>query len=256
MLLTKHEQYRVVLEDFEGPLDLLLYLIKKDEIDINNIPISRITSQYLSYIELMRSLDMEIAGEYLYMAAILISIKTKSLLPRTSPVPEDMEELDVEALAELLKQYQKFKKAGEVLRVRFNREKLRYPANNFVAPVATQLEMPYELIDLMKLAWELLKKENRIVVAPEEQVNVAERMAQIESLISKHKAMSLMELFEGNGVTPLFFVATFFAILELMRMQKILVRQNKPFGMIWIYERKRIKNKGDAGTIQRADNIR
>ena len=106
--------YRVELEVFSGPLDLLLYLIKKEEVDIYNIPIARITSQYLRYIEMMHGLNLEIAGEFVLMAATLIRLKARLLLPRDE---SDSEEIDPrEELILALVEYKKFKEAGEILR--------------------------------------------------------------------------------------------------------------------------------------------
>ena len=108
--------YKVKLEVFEGPLDLLLYLIKKEELDIYDIPIAKITDQYLEYLELMKLLDLNIAGEFLVMAATLIHIKSKLLLPPDEVQAEDAEEADPRAeLVKRLLEYKKFKEAASEL---------------------------------------------------------------------------------------------------------------------------------------------
>ena len=112
------EAYPVRLDTFEGPLDLLLHLIKKHEVDIYDIPIARITEQYLAYIDLMQELNLDVAGEFLVMAATLIHIKSRMLLPRADPTQEDPEEDPREALVRRLLEHQKFKAAAELLHER------------------------------------------------------------------------------------------------------------------------------------------
>src|SRR5215468_11361511 len=112
------EAYPVRLEHFEGPLDLLLHLIKKSEVDIYDIPIALITQQYLDYIDVMQELNLDVAGEFLVMAATLIHIKSRMLLPRPDPTQEDPEEDPREALVRRLIEHQRFKAAAELLHER------------------------------------------------------------------------------------------------------------------------------------------
>src|SRR5499425_3151753 len=112
------EDYPVRLQNFEGPLDLLLHLIKKNEVDIYDIPIALITKQYLEYLDLMQELNLDVAGEFLVMAATLIHIKSRMLLPRPDPTQEDPEEDPREALMRRLLEHQKFKAAAELLHER------------------------------------------------------------------------------------------------------------------------------------------
>src|SRR5512134_2396458 len=112
------EAYPVRLENFEGPLDLLLHLIKKNEVNIYDIPIALITQQYIEYIDLMQELNLDVAGEFLVMAATLIHIKSRMLLPRPDPTQEDPEEDPREALVRRLLEHQKFKAAAELLHER------------------------------------------------------------------------------------------------------------------------------------------
>ena len=117
--------YEVKLERFEGPLDLLLHLIQRDEIDIYDIPIARITQQYLTYIELMRLLDLDVAGEFLVMAATLMRIKAKMLLP--TPAPGEEEEIDPrDELVQRLLEYRQFKEASTTLKSREEKRRLEY----------------------------------------------------------------------------------------------------------------------------------
>src|SRR5580765_2075281 len=112
------EDYPVRLQNFEGPLDLLLHLIKKHELDIYDIPISLITQQYLEYLDLMQEVNLDVAGEFLVMAATLIHIKSRELLPRPDPTQEDPEEDPREALVRRLLEHQRFKAAAELLHER------------------------------------------------------------------------------------------------------------------------------------------
>ena len=109
------ESYSVKLENFEGPLDLLIHLIKRNEVNIYDIPIALITRQYLEYLSLMRELDLDVAGDFLVMAATLIHIQSRTLLPRPDPTQEDPEEDPREALVRRLLEHQRYKQAAELL---------------------------------------------------------------------------------------------------------------------------------------------
>jgi len=240
MNATEDIRYRVKLEGFEGPLDLLLYLIQKDEIDIYDIPISYITKQYMEYLNFMEELNLEIAGEYLYIASVLVNIKARMLLPR--PVREDGAVEDPrEELTAALIEYRQFKNAGEYLRLKLKEESLFTPRGRVILPrsVPTVITVPLDLFDLMKTAWELLKRHNRITtLAERRKIDIAERMEFVRNRVAQKSRLSFLELFDEEKISGLFFVGTFFAVLELMRQKFLLIRQRKPFGNIWIYRRR------------------
>jgi len=240
MTATSDIRCRITLPTFEGPLDLLLYLIRKEELDIYDIPIAHVTKQYIAYLDLMRELDLEIAGEYLYIASVLVNIKSRMLLPRQisdGEVPRDPRE----ELTELLVEYSQFRNAGEYLRIKLDHEKLHFPTSCEMPTQADPsiISVPIDFVELMKTAWELLKAHNRTVrIPPRDEVDVAERMEFIQRRLEISERLRFIELFENRKVNAITFVGTFFALLELIRQRRILVRQRNPFGNIWIYRQK------------------
>lgn len=235
---------RVRLPGFEGPLDLLLYLIRKEEIDIYDIPISRITKQYMTYLDMMVSLNLEVAGEYLYIASVLLNIKSRMLLPRSE---QDHGELDDprKQLTQLLVEYQRFRETGEFLREKFHRERLNFPLSGKILPASQTnvVAIPIDFMELIHTAWQILKMHNRTIQIPQkEKFNIAERMNFIEEKLSQRTRVCFIELFEKKHITSLLLIATFLALLELIHMRKVSVRQHSPFGNIWIYK-SRIKEQ-------------
>src|SRR5215510_410570 len=156
---ASRDSYRVKLEIFEGPLDLLLYLIKKDEIDIYDIPISHITEQYLTYLELMQELDIAVAGDFLVMASTLIYIKSKMLLPPEPKVggEEDLSEDPRAELVERLLEYQKFKSAAQTLYSRGEIESACYTRGPLETD-SSNPEVSTTLFDLLRVFREVLKR--------------------------------------------------------------------------------------------------
>jgi segregation and condensation protein A len=231
------ENYSVNLEVFQGPLDLLLYLIRKDEIDIYDIPIARVTEQYMQYIELMKILNLELAGEYILMAATLIRIKARLLLPR-SEFDEDEPDPREELVAALL-EYKKFKEAGEILR-----EKRILEERVYIPPALGEdtcnekviLSDNTTLFDLLTAFKEIIEKagqESLYTIAPEE-VNIEDRITRIMEIMSKRDSATFQELF-ADVPRKLTAVVTFLAILELIKIRKITVRQSLPFSEVRIY---------------------
>jgi segregation and condensation protein A len=146
------EAYPVRLQNFEGPLDLLLHLIKKHEVDIYDIPIALITSQYLEYIDLMQEMNLDVAGEFLVMAATLIHIKSRTLLPRPDPSQEDPEEDPGEARVRRLLEHQKFKAAAELLHERETLRSAQWTrADGPVLEIAGEAPEPEVEVDLFSL---------------------------------------------------------------------------------------------------------
>jgi len=241
-MLEGQEQYRVQLEIFEGPLDLLLYLIRKNELDIYDIPISLIVEQYQAYLDLMRSLNLEVAGEFLVMAATLSHIKSRMLLPRQE---EEKEEDDPrkELVARLL-EYQRYKEAANLL---LNREQVGKDVfvREFVEDELRQMagevkaeKLEFEEVDIFHLLdsfQDLLKRisgeEVRVVLR--EQVRMVDRISYILEILREREVMEFGELFAGSR-TRLELVVTFLALLELIRLQVVKAFQAGNFGPIQI----------------------
>lgn len=232
--------YDICIENFEGPLDLLLHLIKKNEMDIYDIPIADITTQYVAFIDAMKNLNLDVAGEFLLMAATLVHIKSRLLLPQTQDDEPAEEEEDPRAeLVRRLLEYQKYKAAAATLDATplLGREVF---ARTFPSP---DLEEPEEgefdavgLYDLVE-AFRCLLRE-----APPEtfheidvdQLSVTERVNVILTVLAGRDSLTFRELFAGrpdrNEV-----VVTFLATLELVRLKLVRLMQNSRFGAIWLY---------------------
>ncbi len=227
--------YQVRLEIFEGPLDLLLYLIKRDDMEIKDIPISQITQEYLSYIELMKDLNLELAGDFLVMAATLLQIKSKMLLPQ-DPKPDEQEGPDPrsELIAKLL-EYQKYKEAAQFLVKREQEYREVYFRN--VTPVFSEDEMTLHasLFDL------LAAFRNVLVEAPAEvkeliyeKIPLEQRIREVLDLLDSKEYVPFEEIFVP-GSTRRELIVTFLALLELVRMKQAVARQAEHFGEIRIY---------------------
>lgn len=231
--------YKVKLEIFEGPLDLLLYLIKKDEINIHDIPIAKITGQYLQYIDLMRMLDLNIAGEFLVMAATLMHIKSRMLLP-----PEETEALEEEEdpraeLVRKLLEYKKFKEVAGRLQDMETKQKEVFsrPGIREFTEDSSEDNLYFEanIFDLLNAFSKVLKevpKETFYEVVKDE-VTVSEKIHEIFHLLVKNPVVYFLDLFRKVR-SKMQIIATFLALLELIRMREVLVRQDKIFGDIKI----------------------
>ncbi len=228
--------YKVKLEVFEGPLDLLLYLIKKNEIDIYDIPISEITEQYLEYLELMRMLDLNIAGEFLVMAATLIHIKSRMLLPPEEKeiLPEEEEDPREELVRRLL-EYKRFKEAAGVLQdLEGQRKKM------FTRTPAFELE-PNErffessLFDLITALTRVLKDVPKEVFQEivKDEFTVEQKVHDLLHMLVSMPVIFLSDLFK-KARNKLEIIATFLAVLELIRLKEIIVGQKESFGEIEI----------------------
>ena len=229
--------YHVKLDKFEGPLDLLLHLIKKEEIDIYDIPIARITVQYLSYIEMMHMLDLEVAGEFLVMAATLMRIKARMLLP-TTPVEEEEEEDPRGELVRRLLEYKRFKEVAERLREREAQRRLLFErgfSEMAIDDGEVQLEEAtlFDLLDAMRQA---LARANEAPVheIESERLDVIRRIEEITRLLQAEGRLRFSELLERCR-TRLEIIGTFIGILELIRMGRAGAVQRGLFGEIWIY---------------------
>ncbi len=235
----RRDSYRVKLEIFEGPLDLLLYLIKKDEIDIYDIPIAHITAQYLSYLELMQELDIAVAGDFLVMASTLIYIKSKMLLP-PDPKIEGEEDLNEDPRAELVErllEYQKFKSASQMLYSRGEIEAACYTRGQLETD-SSNPEVSATVFDLLRVFREVLKRaEEKIEMEiARDEVTIAEKLAQIHDLLDRYEQVNVRELFEMSR-SKRELIITFLAFLELVKEWKIYLVQRELFGDIFARKR-------------------
>ncbi|RJO64717.1 MAG: chromosome segregation protein ScpA [Candidatus Omnitrophota bacterium] len=231
--------YKIRLELFEGPLDLLLYLVKKEHLTIYDIPIARVTEQYLQYLELMRFLDLNIAGEFLVMAATLMQIKSKMLLPaqENEAVEEDQGDPRAELIRQLL-EYQKFKEVAQDLQQRESREKEIFKRPKVEEPVV-QTEQPayfeasiFDLLTAFSKVLEEVPKELLYEVIKDE-FTIEGKVHEILHLLLDKTAVRISELFQ-NAKNKLEIIVTFLAILELIRLKEIVVVQREVFGEIEI----------------------
>ena len=236
--------YKVQLEVFEGPLDLLLYLVKKDEVDIYDIAIERITTQYLAYLEAFEVLQIELAGEFLVMAANLLYIKSRTLLPKDQQMPDEEAEED-DPRWELIRQlieYRKFKEAANHLRDQEELQSALFPRAVSLdpahAPVIDENMLIgdvgiFDLINAFQRALKRLPVEQKQGEIHEETFTVTDRINHLMRMVERGVSMKFEELF-GEASSRSELVVTFLAILELIRMKQFRVRQEEQFGEIWL----------------------
>lgn len=241
------DSYRVDLAMFQGPLDLLLYLIRKDELDVYDIPISRITRQYAEYIDLMENLNLELAGEFVLMAATLIRIKAKLLLPTETIEGEEPDPREELILA--LIEYRKYKEAGEILR-----EKALIEERNIVPPPpagipATRVELQSGtgLFDLLSAYKDLLgaKRDDGEYQITGEEINLGDRIKFVLGCMQNRSVVTFSELF-SDAPRKLVAVVTFLAVLELCRSRRISVQQSLPFAELRVYRGDRFNAPAEA----------
>ncbi len=237
------DSYAVKLDQFEGPLDLLIHLIKTNEVNIYDIPIAAITAQYLEYLALMRELDLDVAGEFLVMAATLIHIKSRMLLPRPDPTQEDPEEDPREALVRRLLEHQRYRQAAELLHERETlREAQWQRPDGRVAPIAgeeCEPELEVDLFSLIAAFRTVLERARQRpkVALPAEQIPIETRIEQLLARLSETEACGFEDLFDDVGSKG-DMIVTFLALLEMIRLKVIRVFQAGPFGSIRIYKTK------------------
>lgn len=233
-------EYKVALDVYNGPLDLLLFLIRREEVDIHDIPIARITEQYVQYVDLLRQLDPDGVSEFLVLAATLMEIKSRTLLPRP-PVEEADEEM-VDPRLELVRQlleYKKFKDAARYLDDAAAERAKRHGRSPVIAPLPSD-EVEIEDIDI----WELCNAFSRLL----EQTGQREAIQHIgidDTPIALHAEdildaieraggmRSFTEIFMGRSKPEM--IGLFLALLELIRRRRVRASQDRPFGTIWLH---------------------
>jgi len=234
--------YQIKLNIFEGPYDLLLFLIRNGEIDIYDIPIAKITKEYLEYIEMMRSLDLEIAGEFIVMAVTLMRIKTKMLLPVHVDEEEEIEDPRRELVQSLL-EYQRIKNATEKFELlEKDRRRLFLRGNtekDFLdSPDDEDFELQMTIYELIVTYSRLINKESHETYhfVEREPVTIEQQMDEILGLLEKKNRISFRQhLMHYSDMIVI--IINFLAILELAKQRLVSIAQVHPFKDIWIYKR-------------------
>jgi segregation and condensation protein A len=228
-----------VSDVYEGPLDLLLDLIRKQDIDIYDIPIAKITAQYLAYVERLRELDVNVAAEFIYMAAVLIHIKSKMLLPRDPAVSSEAQEDPRAELVNRLIEHEKFKSAAQML---FQKQQIEdavrsNPAiREFLVAEGTEPEIAADVIDLVKTFQQVLERVRTrpMIQVDEETVTVTQMIVYLRRRLTlEERPIRLKQMLSGVQSRQAL-VCMFLALLELVRLQAIQLRQERLFGEILI----------------------
>lgn len=227
--------YKVQLELYEGPLDLLLDLIRKQELDIHNIPIARITGQYLDYLHQLEQLDIDVSADFIYMAATLIYIKSKMLLP-PDPLAGPEEALDPrEELVHRLLEHEKFKSAAQMLQQKQQIEEHVWsrPDRSLYEGEEAEGEVVVSLVDLVKVFQQVVERHRTLarIELQHEQFTVAQMMDLLARQLVAGEEVSLAAIFEGCASRHAMIVA-FLALLEMVRLQAVILVQAGMFGAI------------------------
>ena len=235
------EEYRVNLDIYNGPLDLLLYLIRRDEVDIYDIPVSSLTEQYVKYVEVLHQLDPNMAGEFLVMAATLLEIKTRMLLP--TPPPEEGQEqgLSLDPRTELVRQlleYKAFKDAAFDLREAGEQQSQRFPRRPILPEVnGAELDLEdvqvWDLVDAFSRLMESIGKglvQHEVIY---DDTPVELHAEDIMDRLSREGSLTFRRIFEGRTRRSEI-VGLFLALLELVRLRKIVAAQELNFGEIYV----------------------
>jgi segregation and condensation protein A len=231
---------KITLPVFEGPLDLLLYLIRRDQIDIHDIPIAPITRQYMEYLDLMKELNLDVAGEFMVMAATLIHIKSKMLVPVDPTEAEGEPQEDPrEALVQRLLEFQRYKEAAGVLHQRGQIRAATWTRPASAAPLfddAGEEILEAGLFDLISAFKELLERRKTLLAheVADQGRSVDERMAEIIEMIREGQSLELLDLFSALQ-TKAEMILTFLALLELVRLKSVKVYQRGLFGAIRVF---------------------
>ncbi len=236
-LAGEGEQYKVRLEVFEGPLDLLLYLIRKEEVSIYDIPIARITEQYLQHLAALEELDIGVAGEFLVMAATLIQIKSQMLLPRDPDAPEDEIEDPRKELVYQLLEHQKFKAAANVLHQRATIESATF-TRAAIEEDKSNPEIAATTFQLFEIFREVLNRRKAIteIEIARDEMTMAEKIIEIKSRLAGGTEVRVRELFE-RAQTRRELVLIFLSVLELVKELAVRLVQRELFGEIMLVKR-------------------
>ena len=233
------EKYSIKLNNFEGPMDLLLYFINRDRIDIYDIPILKITKDYLEYIDIMEKMDIDLGAEFIYMSTLLIQIKARMLLPKA--IDENSEELEdprVELIHRIL-EYKRFKNISNELQEKLDSHNKRHPKGNSMdyspsVNIDSLLPRDVKLFDLAKTFKNILDNlpENNELDVVVEKISLQEQMNFIREILVNKKKFYLTEIIADNS--KIYVVSLFLAILELIKIKEINFKQTKNFSDIII----------------------
>ncbi|HLP76969.1 MAG TPA: segregation/condensation protein A, partial [Candidatus Paceibacterota bacterium] len=238
-------EYKVKFEVFEGPLDLLLYLIKKEEVDIYEVNLTKLATQFIEYIDTMRMLDLEVAGEFLVMAATLMYIKSKELLPVEQQVQAEAEEEGEDPRWELIRQlveYKKFKDAAAQLQTLeaqqenvFPRQPGKLEFTTEAAPAKTEISI-FDLLNAVNAVLQRIAKKDDPREIYEDKWSVSEKIEHVMTLISQKPRIRFSELFaEATNRSEV--ICTFLALLELIRLKQLVCAQSESFAAIELTRR-------------------
>ena len=226
------DDLKIVMGDFDGPLDLLLHLIRQEQVNIYDIPVARIADQYLRYLQVMQELDIAVAGDFLVMAATLIELKTRMLLPRDPFAAPEEEEDPRKDLVDQLLEYQKYKAAAQMLwsratveRAVFKRAEIETDKNN--------PEVSVGLFDLLKVFQEILArhKEEVLLEIEREEISMTEMIERLRNMVMSAGELNLRVFFE-RAQSRRELVVAFLSVLELVRTTEIKLMQKETFGDI------------------------
>ncbi len=230
--------FQVKLEMFEGPLDLLLHLIREHQLDILDIPMATITDEYLRHLALMRELDLDVAGEFLLMAATLIHIKSKMLLPpEETAEDEEAEQEDPRAeLVSRLLEYKRFKEAAQTLGLLESESALVHRRGAPVMELEVEGPLQVSMVELLRAFRGVLSRADKaapLEITPEE-INVGQRIVMLVDRLAAESPVEFGRLFD-NATRRVEIVVTFLALLELLRRRLATARQSESMGAIMIY---------------------
>jgi segregation and condensation protein A len=246
---------------YDGPLDLLLDLIRKQDIDIYDIPIAKITAQFLAYVNQLKASDVDVAGEFIYTASLLIHIKSKMLLPRTAEGPGETPEDPRRELVERLLEHERFKNAAQMLQQKQMMEAASWsnPGNSeFKDDEGAEPEIAADTVDLVRVFREILERaRNRPVLdVAEDTVTVGQMIRFLgRRLMMEDKPIALRKLLSHTR-SERALIAMFLALLELVRLQAVLLRQDRQFSEIFIKKHASFESVMDEGLANARDDWR
>tara|TARA_B100001750_G_C15479424_1_gene584480 strand:- start:332 stop:1054 length:723 start_codon:yes stop_codon:yes gene_type:complete len=233
------ESYNIKVQNFEGPMDLLLYFINRDKIDIYDIPIVEITKEYLEYIEIMELLDINLGADFIYMTSLLLQIKAKMLLPKVKGEDEEVEDPRVELIHRIL-EYKRFKNVSDELQSKFNNHNkrsskgmmMRYNPSNDISLIAPSNMKLFDLVKTFKFIIDNLPENNELDLTSEK-ISLQQQIDFILEVLADKKSFYLSSLITKD-ISKIYLIGLFLAILELIKTDRVTFKQVKNFSDIEI----------------------
>ena len=230
--------YNIKIQDFEGPLDLLMHLIEKDKVDIYDIPIVDITEQYITYLNAMKEFDMDVASDFLVMAATLLQIKSRMLLPKPPVESTEEQEDPRQMLVDMLVEYRKIRIQAKMLTESLATALGYHQRKPMQFPDIRKKIKPLTFEDLLEsLNGLLTRQDHEPALIERQRFNVQDKMKKIIDLLEENNHSLEFSALITNNVSRSEIIASFLAILELMRLNRITIRQARPFSTIFIFLR-------------------